>query len=268
MQKFLIIQNRQHGESKLSPLTLSPGEQKKPLIEELPVKDEEASNKAYPSVNPSLTSTVVKLRNKMQARKRVGGRVSGLPPMLDAVISCHHTFRFQCTTGFSLLVNITGGNVAGAIGGQCTIANSNVTCPASSIRIHRITIWPSQQNSPQNPPEIFWFSPITVMEKDSSRECILPAGISVCRPVTSVPPPKTLCADWFASVGGASQPMFGLANIAAGDVLDLEVSWTQSNNLLGVDRSVTTGTLKTTYYLYLDGSSSHQLQPVGKPSTF
>jgi len=191
-----------------------------------------------------------------------------LPPTLSAVIECRHVFRFLCVTGFSSLQNITGGNIAGAIGGQCTTANSVVTCPASSIRVNRVTIWPAQQSAPQNPPEITWFSPITVMEKDSSFERILPAGISVPSAVSSCPPKNTLCADWFASVGGASQPMFGLTNMASGNVLDLDVSWTMSNNLIGVDRTVATGSLKTTYYLYLDGSTSHQLQPVGKPSTF
>ncbi len=206
--------------------------------------------------------------NASRRRGKRASRASSLPPVLDAVIACTHTFRFSCTTGFGALQNITGGNLAGAIGGYCTTANSTVKTIASSIRVHRITIWPPQQSSPQNPPEIVWFGPITIMEKDESKERLLPAGITVSGALTETPPAKTLCADWFAVSSGASQPMFGLINIAAGAVIDVRLSWTVTNNLLGSGPAIATGVLGTYYYLYLDGSTSHQLQPVGKPTTF
>ncbi len=209
-----------------------------------------------------------KMRTGRKGKRGKNGRAPSLPPTLEAVIVCHHVFRFQVTTGFTALVNITGGNLAGITGGLCSTVNSVVTCPASSMRIHRITIWPPQQSAPTNPPEVTWFSPITIMERDESKESMLPAGISVDRALVSRPPKGTICADWFSTVGGANQAMFGLTNMAAGGVIDVDVSWTISNNLLGVDRSVSTAVIKTWYYLYLDGSSSHQLTPVGKPSTF
>lgn len=191
-----------------------------------------------------------------------------VPPELNAVISCTHTFRFQCVTGFSALQNITGGNLAGAIGGFCTTANSVVKTIASSIRVRKVVVWPSVQTTPQNPPEVTWFSPITVMEKDASKERILPAGYSLSAALVSRPPRNTLCSDWFAVSSGASQPMFGLTNIAGGSVIDVTLSWTITNNLVTSSPAIATGTLGTYYYLYLDGSTSHQLQPVGKPSTF
>lgn len=106
------------------------------------------------------------------------------------------------------------------------------------------------------------------MERDESKESILPAGITVDRALVSKPPRNTICADWFATSSGASQPMFGMTNVAAGAVIDVHLSASLSNNLVGLDRSVTTGVLKTFYYLYLDGSSTHYMQPVGKPTTF
>jgi len=206
--------------------------------------------------------------NSRNRRRRGRGRGPALPPTLETVVMASHTFRFVCTTGFSALLNITGGNLAGITGGLCSTVNSVVTCPASSIRVHKVTIWPAQQAPVQNPPEIVWFSPITVMERDESKETILPAGISVSQALVSKPPANTLCSDWFACVTAASQPMFGLSNIASGTVIDVSLSYSVSNNLLGVDRSVATGVIKTWYYLYLDGSTSHSLQPVGKPTTF
>lgn len=208
---------------------------------------------------------------QLTARKGKGkvgrkGRAPALPPMLDAVIVCHHVFRFQVITGFTSLVNITGGCLAGVAGGLCSVVNSTLVCPASSIRIHRLTIWPAAQSAPTNPPEVVWFSPITIMEKDSSKESMLPAGITMERALVSKPPKGTLCSDWFATVGAVNVAMFGLSNFAAGGVIDLEMSWTQSNNLLGVNRTVSTAVLGTWYYLYLDGSSG-SIQPVGKPNT-
>jgi len=187
---------------------------------------------------------------------------------LNAVITCRHTFRFQVVTGFAALINITGGNLAGIVGGTCSVVNSTVVSPASSMRVHRLTIWPPAQSAPTNPPEVTWFSPITAMEKDASKESILPAGITIERALVSTPPGKTLCSDWFATVAANNQPMFGLSNVAAGGVIDVDVSWTISNNLLGVNRSVATGVVGTFYYLFLDGSTSHSIQPVGKPSTY
>jgi len=208
-------------------------------------------------------------RKGKRGKKGKGGSAPRLPPTLESVILATHTYRFQvASSGFSSLINITGGDLAGITGGLCSTVNSIVTCPASSIRIHKVTIWPSQQASPQNPPEIVWFSPITVMERDESKESMLPAGISVDHALVSKPPKNTLCNDWFSTVGAVNQPMFGLTNVAAGSVIDVHLTHSLSNNLLGVDRTVSVAVVKTWYYLYLDGSTSHFCQPVGKPTTY
>jgi hypothetical protein len=238
-------------------------EKKKPLIEVL-----DDSPPLQAEVKSLVPSSKLEAKKSRTVKGGKAARCFSLPPTLDAVIQCRHVFRFQCTTGFSALQNITGGNLAGAIGGYCTTVNSTVKTIASSIRVHRVSVWPAVQSSPQNPPEIVWFSPITIMEKDASRERVLPAGVSVSSAVTEVPPKATICGDWFAVSSGASQPMFGLLNIGAGDVVDVDLSWTITNNLLGSTPAVATGVLGTYYYLYLDGSTTHQLQPIGKPTTF
>jgi hypothetical protein len=211
--------------------------------------------------------------NGMRAVRGKKGKKSGgsnLPPELSCVIQSSHRFRFRVVAGFSTPVNITGNSLAGIIGGICTVANTTVATWASSVRVHSITIYPPSTTiaSAPNPPEVVWFSPITVMEKDDSKERVFPPGVTTPLAVHSRPPPNTLCADWFGTVAVATQPLFAIGECDTGAIIDVSVSWTMSNNLNNVLATVAAGTLSKVYYLYLDGSTSHNFAPVGKPSTF
>jgi len=187
------------------------------------------------------------------------------------VVTLRHTLRFIVTTAVTgTVTSINGGGVCGALGGICTAANSAVTCYSSSFRIHRVSIWPSAVavGTISPCPEIVWYSPSNAVEKDSSVERALPAGLTVSAPIHSRPPAKSLCGDWVNSVVNVTNLMFGLLNTPAGSVIDLDVSATMSNNMACLGVTVASGTLGNPYYLYLDGSTRHGIAPVGKPLTF
>jgi len=62
-------------------------------------------------------------------------------------------------------------------------------------------------------------------------------------------------------------PLFKLQNVLSKSVIDVSVTFTLSNNILGQDIGVVTGVLKTFYYLSLDGPGANVLVPVGVPTT-
>jgi len=210
-------------------------------------------------------------RRRGRGENKRGG--ASLPPPLQAVVTVHHVFRFVVTTAGAITgtpVTIDGGGLAGALGGTCSVVNSNLTTWASSIRLHRVSIWPSAVAvgtlSPQ--PEVIWYSPSNAVEKDTSVERVLPAGITQTAPVHSRPPKGSFCGMWMNPVVNVTNILFGLTYVPGGSVIDLDVSFTMSNNMGTLGRVIATGVLGTIYYLYLDGSTRHGLIPAGKPSTF
>jgi hypothetical protein len=210
-------------------------------------------------------------RKKGKESKRGSSQGLSLPPPLQAVVNGRHTFRFTVTTAVTgTALSIDGGGVCGAIGGVTTVVNSVVTCYASSFRIRRISVWPSAVavGTASPTPEIVWYSPSNAIEKDTSIERALPAGITVCAPVHSRPPKNSLCGDWINSVVNVTNPLFGFFYVPLGSIIDMEVAWTMMNNMAGLNRTVATAILGSPYYLYLDGSTRHGFAPTGKPTTF
>jgi len=207
---------------------------------------------------------VGKTAGKGKKGKGTSARVSSLPPVLNTVITANHTFRFRA----GALVSgrgITGEMLAGACGGVCTVANSTVSCWASSIRIHKVTVWPGLGGTTLT--EVVWYSPVTSVEKDKSQVSSIPTGVVVPeRPIVSSPPRGTLAGSWLAVVPLISTAIFGIT-CPSGSLVDVSLSWTMTNNLAGQDLGVVAGVLKTTYYLPLDGPGSNQLVAVGVPTT-
>jgi hypothetical protein len=232
-----------------------------------------AKSSGWLKIRAPTTKTGKTLLTKKHGKesKRGGSKGLSLPPPLQVVVSMHHTFRFTVTTAVTgTAVAIDGGGVCGALGGICTVVNSVVTCYASSFRIKRISVWPSAVavgTSAPNP-EIVWYSPSNAIEKDSSVQRSLPSGITVCAPVHSRPPRGSLCGDWLNSVVNVTNPLFGFFYVPLGSVIDMECSWTMANNLQAMDRTVATGILKGPYYLPLDGTTRHGIQPANMPTTF
>jgi len=208
--------------------------------------------------------SLVARKKKGKGKQRRSGGPPSLPPQLETVITVSKVFRFLSSGAFSN--NITGQMLAGACGGTCTVTNSAVTCWASSARIHSITIWPSVSLTAPNP-EIIWYSPLGSNEKDESKIRTLPSGVTVDRAIKSTPPAGCLVGDWLSLATVGSTALFKMNGIPAASVIDVSLSFTLSNNLIGQDLGVVTGVLKTFYWLALDGPGTNILRPLGVPTT-
>jgi len=206
-------------------------------------------------------------RARGKARGKAGKRRSGaptLPPELDTVVTIHKVYRFLASGAFSN--NITAQMLAGALGGICTITNSSLSCWASSARIHKVTIWPSVSLTAPSP-EVIWYSPLTNVEKDESKSRTLPSGVTVDRAVVSSPPRGTLACDWINLVSTGTTVLFKLNLVPSASVIDVSVTYTLSNNILGQNLGIVTGVLTNVYYLALDGPGGNVLRPIGVPTT-
>jgi hypothetical protein len=148
------------------------------------------------------------------------------PPELEFTPLCKHTFRFKSTSVDSSTVTL--GSLLTSVGGW---ASSSTTFHgwASSIRLHRISIWPALSSSVSAPVELVWFSPISGVGKDDVKGLDLPSGISVSSASVYVPPPKTLCADWMS---GSDASLLSLSS-PVGSIVDVSVSFTLTNSVGG-----------------------------------
>jgi hypothetical protein len=156
--------------------------------------------------------------------------------------------------------------LAGACGGCCTVTNSVVTCWASTAKLHSVTVWPSVSLTAPIP-EVIWYTPITSIEKDESKQRSIPSGVTVDRAVKSSPPRGSLLQDWLNLGQVGTTALFRLNGIPAASIIDVSITFTLSNNITGQDLGVVTGVLKAFYYLPLDGPSSNTLIAVGVPTT-
>jgi hypothetical protein len=175
-----------------------------------------------------------------------------------------HRFRYLVTAGGSYAV--TANSVIGALGTVCTVTNTTVRPFASSFRIKKITVWPSCSSAASQEVRIVWSNSLTLgFVRDSEIERINPEGVSVTAPAVFKPPKLSLAEFWQT---GSGSTMFTVVAITAGSVIDFEVDFTLSNGFLSATQAVGTGTLGNVYYLYLDGSTSHNFVPLGIPATF
>jgi len=187
------------------------------------------------------------------------GKVGDLPPALSANCEVHAVFRFLANaTGTA--VPISTNMVSSACGGICTLANANVRSWCSFFKINAITAWAPLSGEVS----VNWVNSLGEV-KDDVKITTLPTGITVTKGLRFVPPPKTLCGFWLQSALGQN---ILLLSYSSGSVIDLDVSFTLDNAFVGVDMAVATATLKTAYYGYLDGPTTHQLTPQGRTGTF
>jgi len=190
-----------------------------------------------------------------------GGVGASLPPSIQITPKLRHTFRFYQTVGGHTAV--TSNSVLAALGGVCYVANSLVKPMASSFKINKVTIYPAPNLSGTSACNIAWALATGTQIRDEEKDRTLPDGLTVSAPVSSKPPRGSLAAMWQA---GSTNSLF-FTDALIGSVLDLDISFTLSNQFLTAGQSVVTGTLGVIYYLYLDGSTSHNWIPVGVPST-
>jgi len=204
-----------------------------------------------------MESTLIAPALLTQAKRK---KSSALPPMINTAIKIRHTYRFT-SSSTTALVAVTGGTLAGALGGVCSVVNSTIVAWASSLKIHKITVWPG--TGTQNT-EVQWANTGNYAKDDSFSE-LIPTGITVDHAIVSVPPRNSLAAFWQASAGYNTT----LFNISApsGSIVDIDISYTLANNLPGTSvAGYAVAALGTIYYGRLDGVGG-KFTPVGVPTT-
>ncbi len=214
---------------------------------------------------PEMSVVKFALTGILDAGKAVGsGKVMSLPPVIEATPRLSHRFRFG-VAGTSTL-SITLANLLGALGGICTVANSKVQPWASTVRIKGITIFPSSGTGVYT--FINWSSGgSSGYVADTAKNVNIPDGVTVTKALSFRPPRYALASFWLNPVTlSTSAVIFGLT-IHVGSILDLDVEYTLSNVVQPGNITVTSATLGNTYYLDLDGPSSHKLIPQGVPTT-
>lgn len=206
---------------------------------------------------------VARSRGKKRGKKKMLAR---LPPTIDLVPACHAVMRFLSNNATN--TSVTFSELLGICGGICTVVNSTVVGWASSVRIHRITIWPSASSSGVNFANVTWVGDTAssvAWGKDTVRDASIPEGTTLTAPFTTVPPKGTLCDQWLTP---SSTTCFNIAS-SIGSVVDVDVSWTLTGQQsIQPTFTVATGVVGNIYYLPLDGASSHRYQNIALPATF
>lgn len=265
MQKFQIIQTPK-GKPQLSLEGALPEleDMKVPVLRRAPALDVK-----------NVTSGLVTKKN-VARRRAVGAKLGGkrmglsqvprLPPNLDLNGSQIHygRYRFNAASTVSTLA-IYDWSLLGSIGGIGTVINNQVSSIASSVRLRRITCWPAAGGECA----IYWFgAPGDLFgQPDVAKDESLPTGITVTAPVSSRPPNGSVASMWHTPTTGSAHQLLELS-LTAGSIIDVEVDYTLCNTHNPIDFSVATATVANFYYLYLDGSVSHKLTPLGRVSTF
>jgi hypothetical protein len=223
----------------------------------------------------SLTSRRSGLRRIVRAKGRKGkkGKARGstrtpsLPPELEITPILGHTFRFRNTADV-VSQSFTVGNLIGICGGIGSIVNSTVASIASSVKLRRVTIWPSTEaeSGTDHNPEISFVTAYGTTSDRSFNKSV-PGGLTVSAPLTAKPKSDTLASMWQNS-SASSSTLFYIYDLPKNSVIDVDVSFCLRNAQGGLNFTVTTAVLGASYYLYLDGSSTHIFQPVALPNTY
>jgi len=234
-----------------------------------PRQETKTDSKVMESSHMIRSSAALGRSRKERARNRKGrGRAlrapSKLPPDLDTVVKAHSVVRFTATAAASN-VNVTTGTLLVSFGAICSIVNSTVVSVASTVKLHKITIWPATTSAGAGQQaEILW-SDLGGITKDESKSRALPVGITATDVVIERPPKETQAAFWQSS-SGASSNLFAIT-CPAGSIIDVSATWTLRNNISGVTQAgYASATLAAFYYGRLDGVGGKFL-PLGVPTT-
>jgi len=199
-----------------------------------------------PMVAPRLVS-------RSKTRKAGGKKVVyySLPPVIDQAPTCTNTFRYLSfgTTAAPVTVN----NLIQSCGGIVTVVNTTMRCVATSVKLHRIRIWPAGNGFVS----CVW-GPTANIGKDVIKDETTPTGVQQSGMLQFVPPKKTLWGDWLM----ASTDACFILTSGTGTIVDVCVSWTQSAAFQPASVAISAGGLNTFGYLALDGITSRLYRPV------
>ncbi len=224
-----------------------------------------------PKPSAALLAPTLLARGAVRRSRRNRGRKRGarrpamapaLPPPLEASPTYYARFRFMANAsaaGYAITVL----NMAGIFGVVTTSANT--THPVvSSFKIKRVTIWsPTTTGAVQC--EWVWNMSASGHDKDSQKITSVPTGVTLTRPLVTVPPVNSIAAFWtnFNTSGSSS---VAAVTAQSGAVIDIEADFTLSTGLgqFGTITTTAAGTVGVFNYLPLDGTTG-KLLPAGRP---
>jgi len=200
-----------------------------------------------------------------KGEKKSPGRLASISVMrLQVTPVTRHTFRFSATAANGALTPVSVQNLVAICGGIGTITNSTINHIASSIRVHKVTITAPAAAAADTTARITWGSSNQTPDiewVDSTVGSAFPLRIS------STPPKLSDARLWYSSINAATA-VFNIA-YPVNSIVDVDIEYTQLNNMaLFATAGLTTVILGNVYYLALDGIASHNLVPVGLPTTF
>jgi len=202
---------------------------------------------------PPVAPMARRLVKRSKTRKSGGKKVVSysLPPVIDQAPTCTNTFRYLSfgTTAAPVTVN----NLIQACGGIVTVVNTTMRAVATSVKLHRIRIWPAGNGFAS----CVW-GPTANIGKDVIKDETTPTGVQQSGMLQFIPPRSTLWGDWLM----ASTDACFILTSGTGTVVDVCVSWTQSAAFQPASVPISAGGLNTFGYLALDGITSRLYRPV------
>ncbi len=253
----------------------------KPFVVPPEIKEDKPFSATSMGLGAGLANNSRKSLGAKRRRKRRGmlgrgpkgglGRTESVPQLprdLNTNAIVGQTMRFGATADFA--GNITLANIIGSCGTIGTATNTTVFAIASSVRIRHLRIFPPAEAGSIRPQlnSVTWASASGLAEtKDVVRDASMPYGVSVGTVVSSRPPPRSLSSMWLNPQIISTSTVLCALTVEQGAIVEVDVSFTLANNLPTISIAASTVVIGNTYYLYLDGQSSHLLKPVGRPST-
>ncbi len=213
----------------------------------------------------SKSSSVPKADVLTGTGRRRGGRSgkSSLPPAMNLTTTFRFRMLYQCTTATPSDVSVA--QLLVLPGGICTVANTTLVAVCSSIKLRKITLWPSAAGSTPDECYVNWLTSASGRTRDQQKLKILPDGITETGSVVFKPPKGTIASDWLTSaVSGNVFTIYG----ATGTIALVDMVATLVNAQSSTTQTVATATLGAYYYPYLDGSTNHRWKPLAINSTF
>lgn len=181
------------------------------------------------------------------------------PPQIPSNVTITRTYRFKSTS--ATMQSITGAQILGVAGAVCTVANTTLRYLATSVRVHRVSVWspPSAQGA-EATCTLEW----KTYQGDEYKE-VSDSSMSVARPahISSKPPQGSLC--WLP-MGVSSGTCLDLT-APVGSIIDVHCTHVLNDTATaGSSYAVGAASLGVIYYLPLDGSTD-VFTPVGLQTT-
>jgi hypothetical protein len=201
----------------------------------------------------SLASPVVSLLRQL---------VPKLPPKWDATGRFSRKMRFVANTAGTNLALVSANDIFGALGGTCTTTNSVLTCWFSSFRISQVCVFlPGGSTA-----SIIWASPTPGIGPDTEPTTAILTNNTIPHCIVSKPPTHSMSDRWVNSAETGTTLMFTIS-VPQSAVIDVQLSFTLSNNFTPQSVTIATGVLASPYYLALDGPTTNNMRPVDLPTT-